>query len=57
VLADDRLLAMAASGKLVSQDAVLTPSGSREPLRVEVPVPSDGPAHQIAGTGFDVPLY
>jgi hypothetical protein len=56
VLADDRLLAIAGSGKLLSQEAVLTPSGSSEPFSVALPEPCDGPAHDTAGTGFDVPL-
>ena len=56
MLAADRLLAIAGSVKLVSQEAVLTPSGSSEPVSVALPDPSHGPAHETAGTGFDVPL-
>ena len=56
VLAADRLLAMAGSVKLLSQEAVLTPSGLSGPFRVELPWPCDGPAQVTTGTGFDVPL-
>src|SRR5215471_14306143 len=56
VLAEDRLLAIGASGKLVSQDAVFTPSGSSGPLSVALLEPCVGPAHVMAGIGFDVPL-
>jgi len=53
---DGKLVAMAGSGKLVSQDAVLTPSGSSGPLSMALPDPCDGPAHDTAGMGLAVPL-